>query len=72
MPFIQCKDCVFFKAHGGAFKTGVCRRHAPLPLMIAEEAPEVDEVAAGIEMPAVWPQTRREDGCGDGEKKPHN
>ncbi len=69
MPLVQCKDCVYFKADGVAYKTGRCRRHAPLPLMIAEEAPEVDDAADGLEFPVVWPQTRREDGCGEGEKK---
>lgn len=69
MPFVHCKDCVFWRADGGAFTTGRCRRHAPLPLMTAEDAPDAEDAASGIEYPVVWPQTQREDGCGDGESR---
>ena len=51
---LGCGDCANWDSHGAV--AGYCRAHAPLP------GPSVDEVAH-------WPETTRQDGCGQGVTK---
>jgi hypothetical protein len=54
-----CKYCKFWVKPSGYIPTGgrrECRRHAPIACDVAADY-------------TAWPQTRPDDGCGDGEDK---
>jgi len=59
---LQCGGCLFFQSIELDGYDGLCRRHAPRPMVIGlrdDGRPDVYKVVAD------WPQVTAEDWCGD-------
>lgn len=59
---VLCGECVFWRAVGESPDAGRCWRHAPQPLIWLGKQKETPELKA------LWPETGREGGCGEGKK----
>ena len=60
---IKCAMCKYWENQLEAGKdtgSGVCRRHAPSPSVIARSGGSVATL--------VWPRTTRQEGCAEGEE----
>jgi len=61
----ECGTCGFFDKHHAEedkYAHGECRRHAPVPFLVAQS----DDI---VPRPmAIWPQVHELDGCGEYER----
>ncbi len=67
----ECGGCRFWKliVAGGSFQ-GQCHRHAPTRnIEIRAEKHSSAPYADALGNTALWPLTRREDGCGDFQRR---
>jgi len=62
--FMCCENCAYFKEdvryYGKETSMGICRRHAPKPVTVAEE---------WVTLITVWPQVSYTDHCGEWKEK---
>lgn len=58
---INCIQCGFWQEQANTKGVGICRRHAPCPIV----GPSPGLVTIGTHK-AAWPYTRDLDGCGEG------
>jgi hypothetical protein len=65
----ECGDCRFwFEVPGAQVKFGLCRRRAPVPIMVAQIAPKLAGQPPQPVIQGYFPQTVAHAGCGDFEQ----
>lgn len=65
----KCNTCNYWEADTKEDKYGLCKRHAPRPLVLRQEHPQGDDSRyEPISEAIVWPLTGRLDSCGEHEQ----